>query len=129
MRTEADRHIEVTKEAREKLEKAFGCTDRMIRNALTYASDSELARKIRYAAVKEYGAVPMCHYPECETLHDTTEDGRQIMRQRFDNGVTLRVDKITGEAWITNRKGDMVEHMQCISIPQLSEIQVMAENM
>ncbi|MBD5194958.1 MAG: hypothetical protein HDS16_01285 [Bacteroides sp.] len=129
MRTEAARHIEVTKEAREKLEKAFGCTDRMIRKALSYASDTELARKIRYVAVKEYGAVPMCHYPECETLHDTTEDGRQIIRQVFNNGVVLRVDKRTGEAWITDRRGERVVNRQCVSIPELSEIQVLAENM
>lgn len=71
----------------------------------------------------------MCHYPECETLHDTTEDHRQIMRQVFNNGATLRVDKRTGEAWITNRKGETVVHKQVISFPQLSAIQALAENL
>lgn len=97
--------------------------------ALTYRKNGENARKIRNAAVKEYGAIPMCHYPECETLHDTTEGGRQIMRQVFNNGATLRVDKRTGETWITNRQGKIVVHKQVISIPQLAAIQVLAENL
>ncbi|MDE6246213.1 MAG: hypothetical protein K2M41_00010 [Muribaculaceae bacterium] len=97
--------------------------------ALTYRSDTEKARKIRFTAVNNYGATPMCHYPECETLHDTTEDGRQIMRQVFNNGAVLRVDKCTGEAWITNRRSERVVNRQCITIPDLSEIQVLAENM
>ena len=129
MRTEAERHIEVTKETREKLEEAFGCTDRMIRKALSYASDTELARKIRYVAVKEYGAVPMCHYPECETIHDTTEDGREIMRQVFDNGAVLRADKRTGEAWITDRKGMTVEHRDCVDVPELTRLQMIAKKL
>ena len=51
------------------------------------------------------------------------------MRQMFNNGATLRVDKRTGEIWITDWRGKMVVHKQCISFPQLSEFQVMAENM
>lgn len=51
------------------------------------------------------------------------------MRQVFNNGATLRVDKRTGEAWITNRKGETVVHKQVISFPQLSAIQALAENL
>ena len=128
MRTTAERYIDATAEAMEQLAKANECTDKFVYMALTYRADTEKARKIRYAAVKEYGAIPMCHYPECETLHDTTEDGRQIMRQVFNNGATLRVDKRTGEIWITSRRGETVVHKQCISFPQLSSFQVIAEN-
>lgn len=129
MRTTAARYIDATDEAVERLAKAYGCTTKNVYLALTYRSNTEKARRIRYTAVKEYGAIPMCHYPECETLHDTTEDGRQVMRQHFNNGVTLRIDKRTGETWIINRRGETVVHKQCISIPQLSEVQVIAENM
>lgn len=129
MKTTSPRYIDVTNEATAQLMRVFGCTDKMVYLALTYRKDSELARKIRYTAVKNYGGKPMAHCPECETLHDTTEDGRQIMRQHFDNGATLRIDKRTGETWVTNRRGETVIHKQCVSIPQLSKIQVIAENL
>lgn len=129
MRTTAPRYIDASDEAMERLAKSHHCTEKFIYLALTYRSNTEKARKIRYEAIKDYKATPMAHYPECETLHDTTEGGRQIMRQVFNNGATLRVDKRTGEIWITNRRGEMVVHKQCISFPQLSEFQVIAENM
>ncbi len=129
MRTTAERYINATDEAIAGLAKALECTEKAVYNALTYRTDSALARKIRYTAVKEFRAIPMHHCPVCNTIFDITEDGRQIMRQEFDNGATLRIDKKTGESWITNRRGVTVAHRQCISLPQLSEIQVMAENM
>ena len=129
MKTTSSRYIDASKEATAKIAKVFDCTSKFVYMCLTYRKNNETARKIRYTAVKEYGAVPMCHYPECETLHDTKEDGRQLLVQNFDNGTTLRVDKSTGEAWIINRRGETVAHKQVISIPQLSNIQAIAENM
>lgn len=128
MRTTSN-YIKVSSEAREKLARAFEVEEKTVYLALTGRRDSDKAKKIRYTAVKEYGGIPMVHCPECETMHDITEDGRQIMRQRFNNGATLRIDKNTGETWITNHHGETVMHKQCITIPQLTEIQVMAENM
>lgn len=129
MRTTSERYIDATEEATARLAKAFECKEKMVYLALTYRKDTEKARKIRYAAVHEYGATPMCHCPECETLHNVTEDGRDLMVQNFNNGVKLEIDKQTGETWVTNRRGETVMHKQCITIPQLTEIQVMAENM
>lgn len=129
MRTTASRYIDATPEATAKLAKDFQCTEKFVYYALTYRKNSELAKKIRYTAVKEYGAKPMAHYPECETLHNITEDGRDLMVQNFDNGATLRIDKRTGETWVINRRGETIMHKQCIAIPQLTEIQVIAENM
>lgn len=129
MKTTSPRYIDANNEAMAKLARLFGVTEKHVYLCLTYRKNNTTARKIRYTAVENYGAIPMCHYPECETLHDTTEDGRQIMRQVFNNGATLRVDKRTGEIWITNRHGETVVHKQCISFPQLSEFQVIAENM
>lgn len=129
MKTTAERYIDATPETMAKLAKVFNCTEKYVYMCLTYRKDNETARKIRYTAVKNYGAKPMLHVPECETMHDTLEGGRQIMRQVFDNGATLRVDKNTGEAWITNRKGVQVEHRDRIDWPELSKIQVIAENL
>lgn len=129
MKSTSTRYIDATPEATAKLAKLFQCTDKMVYYALTYRKDSALAKKIRFTAVKEYGAKPMLHVPECETMHDTLEGGRQIMRQVFDNGATLRVDKNTGEAWITSRKGVQVEHRDRIDWPELSKLQVIAENL
>lgn len=130
MKTTAERYIDATPEATAKLAKLFRCTEKYVYMCLTYRRDNETARKIRFTAVRNYGATPMCHLPECETMHDTLEDGRQIMRQVFDNGATLRVDKNTGEAWITNRKGVQVEHRDRITLfPELSKLQVIAENL
>ena len=123
------RYIDATPEAQAKLAKVFNVTPKYVYMCLTYRADNEKARKIRYAAVHEYGATPMCHCPECETLHNVTEDGRDLMVQNFNNGVKLEIDKQTGETWVTNRRGETVMHKQCITIPQLTEIQVMAENM
>ncbi len=129
MKTTSERYINASKDVMATIARLFDVTEKYVYLCLTYRKNNETARKIRYTAVEHYGAIPMCHYPECETLHNTSEDGRQFMVQNFDNGVTLRVDKRTGEAWITNRRGATVVHKQCISIPQLSEIQVLAENM
>lgn len=130
MRTTAERYIDATDEATAKLARLFKCTPKMVYYALTYRKDSVLARKIRFVAVRDYGAKPMLHVPECETLHDTTEDGRQIMRQVFNNGATLRADKRTGEAWITNRRGEVVKHRDSIEkLSELAELQTLAENL
>lgn len=130
MKSTKPRYIDATSEATAKLAKLFKCTEKFVYMALTYHKDSALARKIRFTAVQEYGATPMAHYPECETWHDTTEDGRQIMRQVFNNGAKLTTDKRTGEAWITNRKGEAVEHRDRITLLEdLFKLQVMAENL
>lgn len=122
-------YIRVSGEARAKLARAFKVEEKTVYLALTGRRNSDKARKIRYAAVKEYGGVPMVHCPACETLHNVTEDGRELMVQNFNNGSSLRIDKRTGETWVINRHGETVEHKQCISISQLSEIQLYAESL
>jgi hypothetical protein len=123
------RYIDATQETKATLAKVFKVTEKFVYMCLTYRKNNDTARKIRFTAVHNYGAKPMAHYPICETLHDTTEDGRQVMRQEFDNGCTLLVDKRTGEAWLTGRKGDALGHWLDINFPKLYEIQVLAENM
>ncbi len=122
-------YIKVSDDAKKKLARAFEVEEKTVYLALTGRRSSEKARKIRNTAIKEYGGISMVHCPECETLHNVTEDGRDLMVQNFNNGVKLEIDKQTGETWVTNRRGETVMHKQCITIPQLTEIQVMAENM
>lgn len=128
MRT-TDSYIKVSNEARAKLARLFKVEEKTVYLALTYRRNSDMARKIRFTAVHNFGGEAMCHCPECETMHNVTEDGRELMVQRFDNGTTLRIDKRTGETWVINRRGETVEHKQCISIPQLSELQLYAESL
>lgn len=129
MRTTAERYIDATDEATAKLAKVFNVTQKMVYLALTYRQNSETARKIRYAAVHEYGATPMCHCPECETLHNVTKDGRKLMVQNFNNGIKLEIDKQTGVAVVYDRKGAVLCSRKIEKFPELSELQLYAENL
>lgn len=123
------RYIDATPEAQAKLAKRFNVTTKYVYMCLTYRADSEKARKIRYTAVKEYGATAMCHCPECETLHNITEDGRDLMVQNFDNGVRLEIEKHTGAAVVYNRRGAVVSRRQIVEFPELAELQLYAESL
>lgn len=129
METASKRYIDVTNETKKKLAKLFKCTEKFVYMALTYRKDSPLAKKIRYVAKRDYNGKPMHHYPECETLHNLTEDGRQIMVQNFGNGVKLEVDKGTGNVVAYNRKGENVGNWENVSIQKLTEIQLYAESL
>ena len=71
----------------------------------------------------------MHHCPECETLHNLTQDGRKLMVQNFDNGVKLEVDKGTGNVVVYNRKGDNIGNWENVTVTKLSEIQLYAESL
>lgn len=129
MKTTAARYIDATEETMAKLAKLFKCTVKFVYMALTYRTDTDKAKKIRYVAVKDYAAKPMSHCPECETMHNVTEDGRQLMVQNFDNGVRLEVDRQTGAVVVYDRKGRVLETRQIEKIPQLTEIQLYAESL
>ncbi|MBE6319265.1 MAG: hypothetical protein E7081_09890 [Bacteroidales bacterium] len=89
--------------------------------------NSDKARKIRYAAVKEYGGKPMLYVPECETLFTTELDGKEYMRQMFDNGAVLLWHKGTPD--VTVRFRDKEEAFKCESLPRFTEIQLYAESL
>ena len=127
MRTTVARYIDASEDAIEKIAKVFDCTPKFVYMCLTYRKGNETARKIRYTAVKEYGATPMCHYPECETLFTTEIEGEQYMRQAFNNGAVLLWHKGTPE--VTVRYRDKEEVFHCESLPQFSEIQLYAESL
>ncbi len=121
-------YIDTTQEVKAKLARLFNVKEKMVYLALTYRKNSEIARKIRYVAVKEYGAKAWHHCPMCETLHETTQDGRDVMRQEWDNGAVLVWYKPTPEVVVTY-KGSEVLRENCKSMERFAEIQLFAESL
>ncbi len=121
-------YIKVSDEAKMKLARLFQVEAKTVYLALTGRRSSDRARKIRYTAVNEYGGVPMVHCPACETLHEMTEDGREIMRQEWSNGAVLVWYKGTPEV-VVRHKGREVLHENCESMTRFSEIQLFAERL
>lgn len=121
-------YIKVSDEAKKKLARAFEVEEKTVYLALTGRRSSEKARKIRYTAVKEYGGIAMVHCPACETLYETTDDGREVMRQEWSNGAELVWYKGTPEV-VVRHKGREVLHEDCMSMPRFSEIQLYAESL
>ncbi len=124
MRTAKRSYIDVTKETEAKLARVFNCTPKMVYLSLTYAKDTEMARKIRYVAVSQYGGKAMHHCPECETMFNVMEDGRDLMVQYFDNGVKLEADKDTGGVVLFDRKGNELGRWCDVLLSKLSEIRL-----
>lgn len=128
MRTTSS-YIKVSDEAKTKLARLFQVEEKTVYLALTYRRNSDKARKIRYIAVRDCGGVPMCHCPECETLHEIREGERQLMVQNFDNGIKLEIDKQTGAAVMYDRRGAVVCRRHIEKFPELSELQLYAESL
>ena len=110
-------YIKVSNEVRAKLARLFKVEEKTVYLALTYRRNSDMARKIRFTAVHNFGGVAMCHCPECETLHEIREGGRQLMVQNFNNGVKLEIDKQTGAAVVYDRRGAVVSTRQIEKFP------------
>ena len=119
----------MSNEVRAKLARLFKVEEKTVYLALTYRRDSDTARKIRFTAVHNFDGVAMCHCPECETLHNVTEDGRQLMVQNFNNGVKLEIDKQTGAAVVYDRRGAVVSTRQIEKLPELTDLQLYAESL
>lgn len=70
------------------LQKVFNCTNVMVWKALTFESDSELARRIRKAALERGGKLSNADLIECETTYQTAE---KTMTQTFGSRVKIVV--------------------------------------
>lgn len=119
-----NRRIEVSTEVRKKLIKTFGVTERTVCNALGYSGtrgQTDLAKRIRVMALMNGGRHTVT-WPECETIHDANG----IMRQTFENGCVIEVDKRTGDAKWFDQKGVIRGEMKDITIPQLHVMQEQA---
>ena len=111
--------IEVQKGGGERdyLCKLFRVTPQMVWKALSFESDTDLAKKIRKAAL-ERGGQHVIELPIFETIHDA--DG--YMRQRFPNGVELVAHKASGtvEVFVL---GELDETYEGVSLSDLERIQ------
>lgn len=102
---------------RDYLCKLFRVTPQMVWKALSFESDTDLAKKIRKAAM-ERGAQHVVELPIFETIHDANG----YMRQRFPNGVELVAHKASGtvEVFVL---GELDETYEGVSLSDLQRIQ------
>lgn len=72
------------------LRRLFKCSNVMVWKALTFESDSKLARKIRFVALRDLGGVPNWKPEDFETTH---EEAERTMTQTFGDRVKLVASK------------------------------------
>lgn len=113
------KHIYLDKAGKGKLRQVFGCTDVMVWKALTFESDSDLARKIRFTAMKEFGGVLMGDgvYSGFETIHDTT-----TMTQIFSSRVKIIAHKNIDKAAVLI-DGEVKQTVSGLSILEFMNLQ------
>lgn len=116
-----EQYISATKNQRQQLMKIFKCTDRMLREALSNRSNSDLAKKIRIASIK-MGCQTYVVANEMECWHDV--DG--VMYQLFHNGAQLELHKETGKAYLYH-KGILVGEYDEIGVREISNLQSRAK--
>lgn len=115
--------ITVTAEQSRKLEKIFDCTDRMVRKALTFNSDSLLARKIRMAA-RKMGCKAQLIVAESECFYDS--EGNMI--QSFINGASIKLDKTTGKGYVIFNE-NVVAELDDVKVADIPAIQLRAASL
>lgn len=101
------KRINLPKSKKAKLRQVFGVSNVTVWSALNYVTDSNLAKKIRNAALVEGGTVehrvvvPEGFMPNCEIdfVHDI--GGVQQIIQTFSNGVRVEFDNATCTASIS----------------------------
>lgn len=111
------KYIDVNKETKAKLMRIFGVCERVVRNALTFERNNELARKIRHVALKN-GGVTYVIGKEMECWHDSDNH----MKQVFPNGAEIDVDKSTGDISLYFR-GEQVGHWSSTKVNFIYEVQ------
>jgi hypothetical protein len=114
------KHVYLDKTGKGKLQQVFSCTDVMVWKALTFESDSELARKIRHTAIKEFGGMLMGD-GVC-TGFETTHETEGTMTQTFSNRVKIVVYKKEARAAVLiDGEVKMIEEE--LTIPVLMNLQ------
>lgn len=111
------KYIHITKENRLGLAKMFNVTDRMVWAAITFEKETDLAKRIRKAAI-ERGGIMMNDLPELETFHDHDN----YMRQVLPNGAMLELNKSDGTGDVIF-KGKSVRHYPLVMVSEISSIQ------
>ena len=87
------KQVYLDKADKDKLSAAFSVTDVMVWKALTFTSNSDLAKRIRYTALKEFGAqlIGDDAITGCKTTFDSNGD----MTQTFGARVQIKVYRQT----------------------------------
>lgn len=116
--------ISVSKEGIAKLQKAFRIDgkpigERCVRNALAYRQNNDLARKIRFAALKHYGGCTYYDLKEGEFFFDSDSCARAV----YPNGAEVYLDKQTGVGTIYDPKGNVVAEYDNVMVSQIPSIQ------
>ena len=91
--------------------------------ALRYETNSDISKRIRQIA-KEHGGVVQVIAQEDKVLLD---DGN-IIRQTYSNGVTLELEKLTGDIRVL-RDNNLLSVHRNVTLSQLNAIQKMAIEM
>ena len=85
------RFIHASRDSREFISKAFGCTVSAVNKALAYSWVGGNSDKIRHLALQR-GGILMNELLEVETFHDHDD----VMTQYLPNGAMLEFDKSDG---------------------------------
>ncbi len=116
------KYLAVSAAEQEHIAKAMSCTTRAVREAASYRSDSDFAKRVREYARKR-GTILMVNAPACECWYE--EDGR-YMRQLYDNGAQLIADKVTGDVRVFDRKKNVIVSANNARISELRAMQEVA---
>lgn len=123
-----NKYISVSKEGIKALQRTFkvkgkAICERCVKNALAFRTDNDLARKIRFAAVKHHGGCTYYNIPEGEFFFDSDSCARAI----YSNGSEIYLDKQTGEGTVYGPKGEVVARYADVTLTQINELKQMAE--
>lgn len=117
--TDMEKKIYVSDKAKTQLCKIFSCSKMMVWLALNFKRESDLARKIRYTALTQFGGVPSWKPEEMETTHEEVE---KTMTQRYGERVKLVYDRNDGSTSILV-DGKVTRKEQDLSIPAFMKLQ------
>nr|DAN35563.1 MAG TPA: hypothetical protein [Caudoviricetes sp.] len=115
------KQVFLDKASKGKLRQIFGCTDVMVWKAITYESNSSLARKIRHVAINELGGelVGDGVIKFFETTHQTAE---HTMTQAFGERVKI-VRSLKTDRTVVMVDGVIKKTEDDLSIPDFMKLQ------
>lgn len=122
-----NKYISVSKEGIKALQRTFKIKgreicERCVKNALAYRTDNELARKIRFAALKHHYGCTYYVLEEGEFFFDSDSCWRAV----YPNRAEIYLNKRTGEGIVYGPKGDLVARYDHVMLSQIDEIKRMA---
>lgn len=107
------KYIDISNSQKAKLRRTFRCSAVTVWSALTYQTNSDLAKKIRHTAISQSNGVirnsmtyPEDFCPNCATQWECKEGKVIAVTQIFANGVKVDIDLTLSRATIY--RGDAV---------------------